>query len=186
LEAQGNRDEASAVLRKAADSRPNDSDYLSFPTWLLVQSHFYELRDPARAVELARKAVELAPDDGSAWNILGAARYRAGSWKAAITAVEKAMALKGAGDSFDWFLLAMAHWRNDEPDAARRWYDRAVQWMEQNQPQNEELRRFRAEAAEVLGLSAGADGQSGKGPNHCPGPPADAVTPEGPEAFAQP
>ena len=32
-------------------------------------------------------------------------------------------------------------------------YDRAVQWMDKNQPKNEELRRFRAEAAQLLGLT---------------------------------
>ena len=50
----------------------------------------------------------------------------------------------------DWFFLAMAHWKLSEKDKARAWYDRALQWMEKNQPQNEELRRFRAEASELL------------------------------------
>jgi hypothetical protein len=38
-----------------------------------------------------------------------------------------------------------------EKDEARRWYDKAALWMQQNQPQNEELRRFRAEAILKLG-----------------------------------
>jgi hypothetical protein len=29
-----------------------------------------------------------------------------------------------------------------------------VQWMDKNQPRNEELARFRAEAAELLGMKA--------------------------------
>ena len=33
----------------------------------------------------------------------------------------------------------------------RSWYERAVQWMEKNKPQDEELLRFRAEAAKLLG-----------------------------------
>ena len=37
-------------------------------------------------------------------------------------------------------------------DKAREFYNRAVQWMEKNQPNNEELRRFRAEAAGLLEL----------------------------------
>jgi hypothetical protein len=45
--------------------------------------------------------------------------------------------------------MAMAHGRLDQKDEARRWYDRAVQWMEKNAPQNVELLRFRAEAAEL-------------------------------------
>ena len=37
----------------------------------------------------------------------------------------------------------------DKADA-RTWYDKAVEWMEKNQPKNDELRRFRAEAAKLL------------------------------------
>jgi serine/threonine protein kinase/Flp pilus assembly protein TadD len=210
LEAQGNRAEAIAVLRKVADSRPNDPDGLKFPTWLLANSHFYELRDPARAVELARKAVELAPDDGSTWNTLGAALCRAGSWNAAIAALEKSMALGGGGDSFDWFFLAMAHWKLGERDKARAWYERAAQWMENEAPVDygSYLRRFRTEAAELLGLSPGADREREHAPadaasqaelvlpadrtstqargDQSIGQPADAAMPNGPNAFAQP
>lgn len=46
----------------------------------------------------------------------------------------------------------MAYWQSDNKDEARKWFDRAVTWMEKNQPQNEELRRFRTEAAELLGV----------------------------------
>jgi hypothetical protein len=45
----------------------------------------------------------------------------------------------------------MAQWQLGEKEKARTWFDRAVQWMKKNQPSNEELRRFHAEAAEMLG-----------------------------------
>ncbi len=45
----------------------------------------------------------------------------------------------------------MAHWRLGEKDESRRWYARAVAWMEKNRPGDEELKRFRAEATELLG-----------------------------------
>ena len=57
------------------------------------------------------------------------------------------MEIRNGGDSFDWFFLAMAHWQLDEKDEARKWYDQGVQWMEKNKPEDEELRRFREEAA---------------------------------------
>ena len=62
------------------------------------------------------------------------------------------MELGNGGDSFDWFFLAMSHWQLGQKDKAREWYDRAAQWMDKNQPTDEELRRFRAEAAELLEL----------------------------------
>jgi eukaryotic-like serine/threonine-protein kinase len=83
---------------------------------------------------------------------LGAAQYRAGEWKGAVAALEKSMELGKGGDGSDWFFLAMANWRLGNRDEARRWHDRAVEWMVKNQPENEELRRFRAEASEFLGL----------------------------------
>ena len=43
-------------------------------------------------------------------------------------------------------------WHKEE---ARKWYDRAVEWMEKNQPADEELKRFRAEAEELLGAGSG-------------------------------
>ena len=73
--------------------------------------------------------------------------------KAAIAALEKSVTLRKGGDSFDWFFLAMAHWQLGEKGEARKWYDQAIDWMDKNQPKNEELVRFRDEAAELLGIT---------------------------------
>ena len=67
-----------------------------------------------------------------------------GNWKAAIEALTKSMELSKGGDSTDWFFLAMAHWQLGDKPQARSWYDKAVPWMEKNQPKDEELIRFRA------------------------------------------
>ena len=58
------------------------------------------------------------------------------------------------GNSWDWFFLAMTHWRLGEQGKAFLCYGRAVQWMEKNPPRNEELRRFRAEAEGLLTAKA--------------------------------
>ena len=81
------------------------------------------------------------------------ARYRAGDWRGAIEALAKSEELAPGKDlGAEGFFLAMAHWQLGHKDEARRWYDRAVQWMAKNAPNNDELRRFRAEAAALLGL----------------------------------
>jgi WD40 repeat protein/serine/threonine protein kinase len=118
-------------------------------------------RDPARAVTLAKKAIGLCPQEPQLWNTLGVAQYRTGDWRAAIEALTRSMKLQyGNLESFDTFFLAMAHWRLGEMDKAREYYDRAVRWMEQNKDHlgdnadwAEELRRFRAEAEELLGVN---------------------------------
>jgi predicted enzyme related to lactoylglutathione lyase len=53
--------------------------------------------------------------------------------------------------------MAMAHWQLDHKEQAQKYYQQAVQWMEQDQSrmQDDELRRFRAEAEEVMGIKSG-------------------------------
>ena len=86
------------------------------------------------------------------------AHYRAGDWKAAIAALEKSMALAKApegGNARQWFFLAMAHRQLDAKDDARRWYDRAVAWMDKHAAKDAELQRIRTEAAELLKMEDG-------------------------------
>jgi hypothetical protein len=64
------------------------------------------------------------------------------------------MELRNGGDAIDWFFLAMAHWQLGDKPQARTWYNKAVPWMEKNQPENEELLRFRAEATTLLEAGA--------------------------------
>ncbi len=104
-------------------------------------------------MELAQKAVDLSPKEASYQNTLGVAQYRAGNWLKAIEALSKSEQLEpGSATSFNAFFLAMAHGQNGNKEEARKWHDQAVEWMEKNDPQNDELRRFRAEAEELLGI----------------------------------
>ena len=57
------------------------------------------------------------------------------------------------GDGFDWFILAMCHWQLGKKDGARKWYDKAVEWTEENQPKNTQLLRFQTEAEELLNIA---------------------------------
>ena len=69
--------------------------------------------------------------------------------------LEKSCALQQdpkGGDAAQWFCLAMAHWQLGKKEEARNWYDEAVLWMDKNAKKNEELHRFRSEAAELLGI----------------------------------
>jgi hypothetical protein len=47
----------------------------------------------------------------------------------------------------------MVRWQQGEQEEARKWYGQAVAWMDKKKPENEELRRFRAEAAKLLGVN---------------------------------
>lgn len=128
--------------------------------WLLATCPDLKVRDPARAVAMARKATELAPKVGTHWNTLGVALYRTDAWKEAAAAIEKSMEMTKGGDAFDYLFLAMARWKLGEREEARKLYDRALRWIEKNQKilekdptVTEELKRFRAEAEEVLEIA---------------------------------
>ncbi len=121
--------------------------------WALVASADPAARNTGRALELAKKMVELVPDEDAFWGTLAVAHYRAGDWKAAVAALEMQIELQKGGNSFDFVFLAMAHWQLGHKDEARRWYAQAVEWTEKNNTDNEGLRGFRAEAAELLGIT---------------------------------
>jgi serine/threonine protein kinase/tetratricopeptide (TPR) repeat protein len=144
-------EETLALMKiKLGPDHPDTLSSMNALARLLATCPDPKARNASRAVELAKKAVELASKEGNYWNTLGVAHYRGGDCKAAVAALEKSMELRKGGDSFDWFFLAMAHWQLGDKEEAPKWYDRAVEWMDKNQPANEELRRFRAEAAELL------------------------------------
>jgi serine/threonine protein kinase/Flp pilus assembly protein TadD len=153
LERQGKLAEAEAEFRETVRLKSDHVDAHNALAWLLATCADPQRRKPQEAVTLAERAVELAPKDEASWNTLAAARYRAGDYRAAIAALEKSMALRHGGDSLDWFFLAMAYWRLGEQEQARQWYGKAVSWMEKHRPKDEELVRFRAEAAELLGMN---------------------------------
>jgi predicted Zn-dependent protease len=88
--------------------------------WFLATCPDPQFRDPVRAIEAARRAVKQAPKHADFWNTLGAACYRAGDPAETVTALKSAIALrKCGGDAMDWLLLAAAHRRLGQVDAAR-------------------------------------------------------------------
>jgi serine/threonine protein kinase/Flp pilus assembly protein TadD len=139
-----------AVRETLANDFPGEARDRRDLAWFLANCPNQQLRNPDRAVSLAKEAVELAPRGGDCWRTLGVAHYRAGDWKAAVAALKKATEIRSGGDSAEWFFLALAHWQLGEKQQARAWYDRAVRRMDEHQPRDEKLRRCRAEAAAVL------------------------------------
>jgi serine/threonine protein kinase len=105
------------------------------------------------ARELATKATERHPEWLGHWNVLGIAHYRLGEYASAITALEKAMSLRSVKHPADQFFLAMAHRQLQHERQARECYGEAIAWMDKHRQQNQDLLRYRAEAAEQLGIT---------------------------------
>jgi tetratricopeptide (TPR) repeat protein len=109
--------------------------------------------DPARGLALAKRAVELEPNEWTYWNTLGVAAFRASDWDRAAEAFRRSITFTGGG-AHDLFFLAMTHWHRGDRTDAREMYDRAVDWTARKKPDDPELRGLHAEAAALLGLPA--------------------------------
>ena len=115
--------------------------------------------DRAEALRLARRAVELAPDNPESASVLGVALYRTGAWQEAIQALEKSMRRGQGRDPVAGLVLAMAHHRLGQSADARKWYDGSVRVLERRSSVTDEQKRLRAEAEALLGIpSKGKDG----------------------------
>jgi tetratricopeptide (TPR) repeat protein len=80
----------------------------------LVTAPDAKLRDPPRALELAKKAAESLPKAFNSWGTYGIVLYRVDDWEGAIEALEKAISLSKPDDpanAAEGFFLAMAHWQ---------------------------------------------------------------------------
>jgi eukaryotic-like serine/threonine-protein kinase len=159
LETAGRSLEAKEVCRRLRDNyirilqiEPDNPRACNNLARLLASRDDVPLLESTRAVELAERAVARAATESGYWNTLGLARYRAGNWKAAADALEHSSHLRAGGNAYDWLPLAMARWQLGEHGEAKHDYDRAVEWIDKYAPLDQDLSRFRAEAARVLGL----------------------------------
>jgi superkiller protein 3 len=153
LRLQGEVREAVQAFREAIRLQPNYARAHMNLARCLTTCGDRTLRNPREALAAARKGVDLAPGSDLAWLVLGWAQYRVGEWKASVAALKKSMELQKApkgGAAGQWFFLAMAHRRLGNQEEARRWYNRAVGWMDQHAAGDAELQRIRTEAAELF------------------------------------
>jgi eukaryotic-like serine/threonine-protein kinase len=136
---------------RALQNAPHDHRLRNNLAWLLARRpRLYD--DSTEAARLAREATSLAPENGAYWNTLGVANCRIGDWQAAAAALEQSIRYRSGGDPYDWLFLAMAHARMGASALARSWYDRSLTWIERSPRSNQDLLRFRAEAAHILEL----------------------------------
>jgi serine/threonine protein kinase/tetratricopeptide (TPR) repeat protein len=154
---------ARARAKLGAD-HPRTLESMNSLAWFLATGPDLKPRDPPRALELAKKVVQASPKEARFWDTYGVARYRTGDWKGAVETLEKAIGLRKSDDPFredasPGFFLAMACWQLGDKAKGRHWFDKSVQSMERELsekkgwwPQDVELNRLRAEAAELIGV----------------------------------
>jgi hypothetical protein len=152
----GSPDEALADLRKAVEIAPDHPVFCNALAWFLSTGPEH-LRDAREAVGLAERAVKGRPGEWQYHTTLGVAYYRAGRYEDAVTALEAS--LDGQAGEFaasDLYFLAMCQHRLGDFCHAEHCFERARAWHERRAGKEmaEEFKRFRAEAAAVLGQSS--------------------------------
>jgi len=140
-----------ACAAKLTTQDPND---LNSQAWRLITAPA-AFRNHTRALELAQKAVELAPYDPMLLNILGVAQYGAGKFAEAVATLQTSLAAgDGKTDAFDLDFLAMAHERLGDHTQAHMLFNRAVAWHKAHPNLNltwlRELSNFEAEGRQLL------------------------------------
>src|SRR5262249_24236669 len=88
--------------------------------------------------------------DWMTWNTLGVAAYRVRDWETAAEVLQKSIHISGGG-GMECLFLAMTRWQQGRRQEARQWFDQAIAWIGRANSPDPELRRFRAEAATLLG-----------------------------------
>jgi eukaryotic-like serine/threonine-protein kinase len=161
LRALGRIDEAIADCREILRLNPADAECHNDLAWETLTLPARPQSDYDEALARARKAVELAPNEAYLVNTLALAEYRARHWAESIAAAQKSMAMSGGVDGSDRFFQAMAHWRMGAQSEARKWFDKAVAWTKEHDPQNPELLEFWTEASQLLGQPGPATAGAG-------------------------
>jgi serine/threonine protein kinase len=120
--------------------------------WHIVTDGSLESRSvpmATSAVMQAEQAVSRRPDNAVYLRTLGAARYRAKDYTAAIRDLERSVKL-GGFDARAGFFLAMARAHDRELGKASTLYDDSEEWTRKNEPDDAELQLLRDEAAAAL------------------------------------
>ncbi len=167
--------EAIAAYRKALELDPGHFRAHQNLALVLATGPDPKVRDPRRAVEHARKMVELEQQSWWALQVLGWAEYRAGAWKASVATLEKSCKLQkgGTGDAGQWIVLALAHAklaaqqgvpekeRTHHEAEARRLFQQADKQIDgwwrtrPTEVTSQAIWDFRAEARELMGTNDG-------------------------------
>ncbi len=154
--AAGRRLEAAELFRQGLalgeESNWQDPAARNRFAWLLANCADAGFRNPPKAVVLAGNVVSQVPKTGDYWMTLGGAHYRAGDYRAAVEALEKAVQLPTDFDTSPArFFLAMAHWQLGQKDQAKARYREGVEQMNHEYLCVEPC-RVRVEAEELLGI----------------------------------
>lgn len=85
--------EAVDLFEQLSELRPNDYSLLNNLSWLYATSPDMSLRNGAKAIDYAQKALLIAPNNYHIWSTLSEAYYVAGDYKKALSAADATLSM---------------------------------------------------------------------------------------------
>ncbi len=143
------------TIERAMSQSPDNVMVMNEVAWTAVKKPSSDPEQSKRGLELAKRLIEMVPDNGDYLNTLGVALYRNGNWKDAITALKRAEELSpNRITAHNAYFIAMSFWQLSDPAAAIEWYEKAIAWKIANPSvaaqYESELQPFHEEAASLL------------------------------------
>jgi eukaryotic-like serine/threonine-protein kinase len=150
----GRTSDGIAESERAMELAPDDAGALNNLAWKLSTAPEAGLRDPVRAVPLARRATELDSKAWTKWNTLGVVLYRSGQWQEAIEALHRSQSLATMiRVSQNGYVLAMCYSKQNQKEMAEKWFRASDAWTAAYDNKTRSCLQFRDEAAQILGLN---------------------------------
>ena len=128
---------------------PNFAEAHNSLAWVMVSNPESTPFSITVALDSARKAVELKPEDWTFWNTLGVAAFRAQDWELASESLEKSIELHKPGGAIDFYFLAMTRKHQGREAEAEKLFKKGETYLHHN-PGDHELAAYRREADRVL------------------------------------
>ena len=166
----GDFERAAACYRQAIELNPNLAPVYNNLAEILATATERSVYDPEEGLNLARKAIQLAPDAAEHWDTLSTAAYRAGDWQTSLDARQEKLNRDPITEE-DRLYLAMTHWQLGNPIEARKWYDESINEGIDDQSNSSQLTELRDEARKLLGIADATteDEASGREPSGAEG-----------------
>jgi tetratricopeptide (TPR) repeat protein len=140
------------VFEELAAEYPDVGRHQNHLAFVLAACPAKPCRDPRRAISFAKRALELAPEDVDSWSTLGMVQVAAANYHEAIQSYETARRYAGGElPLYTRLPLGLAYWHTGDKQRGREIYDQVVQELE-NKPVPTELRVFRGEVEEAMGI----------------------------------
>ncbi|QDV35423.1 serine/threonine-protein kinase [Tautonia plasticadhaerens] len=157
--ARDRRPQGFDLLRKSIALNPHDPLTINNLAWALLNAPEMTAEQLREGMELARRAVGMAPRSGAIQNTVAVGLFRSGDLDGAEEAIRTSIRLNQGEVPIDHFLLSMIHHRRGDLEEARRQLDQGLKLIELRglASADPETVRFRDEAAGLLESESGAE-----------------------------